>query len=84
MTINERNLMLKKRNIKKYEFGGHFKSQNVSYWAKSHMFAYKNILFVLFAPGAVPRSSALCLFFISWGFDLAVTIILVPELWLSW
>ena len=25
-------------------------------------FAHKNILFEIFAPGAVPRSSALCLF----------------------
>ena len=34
----------------------------MSYWAKSHSFAYKNILFEIFALWAVPRSSALCLF----------------------
>ena len=40
------------------------KGQNVSYWAKSPIFAHKNIHFGIFVPGAVPRSSALCLSFL--------------------
>ena len=42
--------------------GGFWKGQKGPYRAKSHIFAHKNILFGIFAPGAVPRISALCLF----------------------
>ena len=33
-------------------------------WAKIQIFAHRNILLGIFAPGAVPCSSALCLYFI--------------------
>ena len=46
-----------------YEFGGFFKMvKKCPNETKSHTFAHRNIFFGIFAPGAVPDSSALCLF----------------------
>ena len=62
VTINERNLMFEKKNIRKYESGGPFKwIKTCPNGPKVIFSAYKNILFGIFALGAVPRSSALCL-----------------------
>ena len=61
MTINERNLMFEKNNIKKYEFGGSFKKVKTCPNGPNVTFLLIYILFGIFSSGAVHRSSALCL-----------------------
>ena len=52
---NKINLMFEKKN-EKYEFGGSLKR------VKRVLMGQKSYFFGIFTPGAVPRSSALCLF----------------------
>ena len=63
VTINERNLMFEKKIIKKSESGGPFKRvRTCPNGPKVIFLLIKNLLFGIFVLGAVPRSSALCLF----------------------
>ena len=62
MTINERNPMFEKKYLK-HEFGGSFK--RVKTCANGPKVIFLLIVFGIFVLGAVPRSSALCLFFFS-------------------
>ena len=53
--------------------GVHLKGSKRVLKGQSHIFAYKNMLFGIFALGAVPRSSALCLLFF-WLYNQPVDI----------